>query len=803
MKRDIFGEGASSQISIYIISTALVFLLMFVADNYLKISTEVTFSWGLLAIAIVLNRIESFKEAPGRFLFIFTAAIISLRYFIWRTFDTLIYTGPYDLLGMMLIYLAECYAITIHFLGMFISLWPLESKSIPLPDDPSVLPTVDILISTYTESEEIVRLTATAATQIEYPRNKLNIYILDDGGTVARRNRTETSSLAWERHYSLRRMAKDIGVHYLTREDNSHAKAGNINSALPKINGDLILLLDCDHVPTKDILKNTVGWFLEDKKLFLLQTPHFFINTTTVEKNIGSFSNAPGENDMFYHGIQIGLDMWNASYFCGSAALLRKKFLVESGGIAGNTITEDAETSLQLHNRGYNSVFINRPMICGLSPETFDDYIIQRTRWAQGMVQIFVLSNPLFAKGLTLQQKLCYFNSCFFWFFCLARFIFYIGPGLFLILGQKVYHASVMQIISYAVPHVLSVFIVMDFFYGKYRRRFFSEVYESVQALFLTPAVFSAIFHPRKPSFKITPKGKTVENEFLNPMATVFFMICLLNAVGIGFAAAKWVYYPLFRSVIFIAFFWCLYNLLLGLITLGAFWERQQLRQHHRLRSKGEVTVFFPKANQSLSGEIKDLSLTGVGVELAMSFSARLDEDVRLESTDSYGARHGLLARVKTKRERGGRTFLGVEFVMNEATYPAVVAFVYGDSQRWANITEERFRPVNSFWVSFKDLRHFMQRGIKGSFERFVYLSKLLPSVTNKYLFLGRFRPVHSVFISFKDLRDFMQSGIKESFERFANLGKLIPPAIKKYPSMLVAWMWMQTSQLRPKRSAP
>jgi cellulose synthase (UDP-forming) len=749
----IFGKDARSQIFTYVISTASVFLVIFIADAYLKISSEVTFSWGLLAIAIVLNKIESFKEAPGRFFFIFTAAIISLRYFIWRTFETLIYTGPYDFIGMMLIYLAECYAITIHFLGMFVSLWPIESTPIPLPDDTSLLPTVDVLIPTYTESEDIVKLTVTAATQIEYPRDKINIYILDDGGTVARRNRPETSSKAWDRHYNLRRMAGEMGVHYLTREQNDHAKAGNINHALGKIKGDLMLLLDCDHVPTRDILKNTVGWFLKDKKLFLVQTPHFFINTTTVEKNIGSFSNAPGENDMFYHGIQLGMDLWNSSYFCGSAALLRRKFLLESGGIAGNTITEDAETSLRLHQKGYNSVFINRPMICGLSPETFDDYIIQRTRWAQGMVQIFVLSNPLLSNGLTLQQKICYFNSCFFWFFSIARFIFYIGPGLFLILGQKVYHASVSQIMAYAVPHVLSVFVVMDFFYGRYRRRFFSEVYESVQSLFLAPAVFSAILHPRKPLFKITPKGKLVANEFLNPMATVFFMICMLNVVGIGFAVVKWIYYPLFRSVIFIAFFWCLYNLLLGLITLGAFWERQQLRQHHRVRSKGTATVFFPKADQSVASEIKDLSLTGVGVELTLPFSARLDEDVRLGATDSYGGRHDLLARIKTIRERGGRTFLGVEFVMNEATYPFIVSFVYGDSQRWLNITEERFKPVHSFLMPFNDLRHFMERGIRGSLERFVYLGKLT-----------------------------VLSG-------------------RKLLSTLIAWM--QTYQLRPKRSAP
>ncbi len=728
------GRDFLPSLRFYALSLAVSFLLIYLLDRFLRIPAETTFGWGLLFVAAVLNRREAFKNAPARFLFIFTVAVISLRYLLWRTFDTLIYTGPLDLLGMLLIYLAECYSLTIHFLGMFISMWPLANEPVPLPDDPATYPSVDILIPTYTEDPEIVKLTVAAATQIDYPRDKYRVWILDDGSTDGRRSNPATSTAAWERYYELRRVARDLGARYLTREANDHAKAGNINHALTKIAGDLVLLLDCDHVPTRDILKNTAGWFLKDEKLFLVQTPHFFINTTTVEKNIGSFSNAPGENDMFYHAIQPGMDLWNASYFCGSAALLRRQFLADSGGIAGNTITEDAETSLRLHDRGYNSVYIDRPMICGLSPETFGDYIVQRTRWAQGMVQIFVLNNPLFAKGLSLQQKLCYFNSCFFWFFCLARFIFYLGPGLFLILGQKVYHASVDQIVAYALPHVLSVFVVMDFFYGRFRRRFFSEIYESVQALFLTPAVVSAILNPRKPSFKITPKGKTVDHEFLNPMATVFFMICLLNLVGIGFAVVKWFAYPLFRDVILIAFAWCLYNVILGLITLGAFWERQQLRHHHRVRAKGSVEVTFPDLGRTVPGTIRDLSLTGIGVELNDSFPALLGEDVTVHATDSYGARHRLEARIRSRREQAGNTFMGIEFVLDDATYREVVNFVYGDSQRWTAILQERFRPVHSFRLTARDLAFFLRRGLRGSLERIVYLTKASPAATLRTL---------------------------------------------------------------------
>jgi len=153
-------------------------------------------------------------------------------------------------------------------------------------------------------------------------------------------------------------------------------------------------VLDCDHVPTRDLLRNTVGFFMQDEKLSLVQTPHFFINPTPVEKNLETHRRSPNENEMFYGAVQLGLDFWNSSFFCGSAALLRRKHLVEIGGIASDTITEDAETALALHRRGYNSVYLNKPMVMGLSPESFDDFILQRSRWAQGMTQILVLKNP-------------------------------------------------------------------------------------------------------------------------------------------------------------------------------------------------------------------------------------------------------------------------------------------------------------------------------------------------------------------------------------------------------------------------
>lgn len=723
-------DSGFKKLSFYHVALPSLFLLVILflfnyfenIEQHLSNTFKIFIGWGLLSLLIVFNKTHASKKPPLRFIFILISAAISLRYLIWRTTETLLYTGSLDFAGTVFLYFAEVYALLVHFLGMFVNIWPLDQKPVPLPEDISLFPTVDIFIPTYNESEDIVRLTTTAATLIDYPKNKINIYILDDGGTVAKRNNPESSTAAWDRHYNLKRMANELGAHYLTREANDHAKTGNINHALKFSKGELILILDCDHVPTRDILKKTTGWFLRDKKLFLVQTPHFFINQTPVEKSIEEFSSLPGENDMFYRVIHHGLDLWNSSYFCGSAAVLRRTYLEEVGGISGETITEDAETSLALHNKGYNSVYIDRPMVCGLSPESFDDYIVQRSRWAQGMMQIFILKNPLFAKGLTLAQRLSYFNSSFFWFFGFTRFIFYIVPSLFLIFGLRVYHASSGQIVLYALPHVIGAFITMDSFYGYARKPFFSEIYESVQSIFLMPAILAVILNPRKPVFKITPKGTKISKAFLNPLASSFVLMVLINLIAMPFAVHKWINYPLYRDVIIITGVWCLFNVFMSIVSLGAFWEKKQVRAYHRIPTNGKVNVFFPRVNQSAQGEIRDISMSGMGFEVSLPFSLQPAENVLLEVFDSYDQRYEFKAKLPKQTKFGNKIICGAEYLFDKESYAKSVEFVYGDSQRWQNIYKERSNtaPV------YKLLLRFMFLGLVGNKEILESLLKLI-----------------------------------------------------------------------------
>ncbi|MDH5509151.1 MAG: UDP-forming cellulose synthase catalytic subunit [Nitrospinota bacterium] len=679
-------------------------------ETYFSVHTQMYIGWSAFGLLFFVYLFDGSRRAPWRIFVILVSFFLSLRYIYWRAFDTLLFTGPFDFLGMAVLFLAELHALGLHLLSMVINIWPLDRKPIPLPDDQSLLPTVDVFIPTYTESIDIVKVTAMAASNMNYPKDKLFVHILDDGGTIARRNNPKIGEESWARHYQMRVMAKEIGVNYITREDNSHAKAGNINHALDVSSGDLILVLDCDHVPTMDLLQNTVGQFLADDKMYLVQTPHFFINPTPIEKNLPINSRLPVENDMFFQMIHPGLDSWNASYFCGSAAILRRKHLEEVGGVRGKTITEDAETSLALHARGLNSAYINRPMICGLSPETFNDYVTQRTRWAQGMTQIFLMNNLLFMPGLTLMQRLAYFNSCFFWFFGLSRFVFYIAPAMFLMFNLQVYHASLLQVLAYALPYVFSVYVMMDFLYGKSRAPLFSNIYESVQSLFLIPAVISVMLNPTKPTFKITPKGSTQEKEFINPLASSFMAVVLINVVALGLAGVKWIEYPIYRDVIYITGGWCVFNIFMSILSLGAFWERRQVRKHHRILAKGEVRVYFPRLIETFHADLTDISLSGLGMKVRLPQAVGQDERAQLTVKDSYGNMYNFDATVKRVFKRGDMYNLGSEFIAEKETFANAIRFVYGDSQRWVDVWSQEVASGGYRVI----IIHFFMMGLKG-----------------------------------------------------------------------------------------
>ena len=691
-------------------------LLGVLAVVRIDLSAQYLLSFSVLAAMLVLRHVGKLERT--RLFFLLCSGFLTFRYLYWRTTSTLGYNGFADCIFMMLLYMAEIYGIVVAMLGLFINSRPLRRGPAPLITTQGLLPSVDVFIPTYNEPPELLEITLRAALDMCYPRERLNIYLLDDGGTRQKLTQADAAKAdeALTRAQALRQMAERHGGIYLTRERNEHAKAGNINAALAHTHGDLVVIFDADHVPTADFLEKTVGHFQRDERLYLVQTPHFFINPDPLEKNLGMFGRMPPESEMFYSVVQHGLDFWNASFFCGSAAVLRRRCLEEIGGIAGNSITEDAETALTLHARGYRSRYVDEALISGLQPETFASFIVQRVRWAQGMIQLLLLRNPLRLKGLTLAQRLCYFSNAFFWFFCYARVVFLFAPVMYLAFGLQFYNATIPQFFAYGLPQMIAAILASDYLFGRYRWTLISEVYELLQSMFSLRAVVSVMLNPRAPGFKVTPKGEKIEDDSISELSGPFYVVYLIVLLGVAAGVWKLFHgYP-HRDVIVSALCWCGLNLVLLNACIGVLFERKQRRAVPRVPADIEAVLRgeAPSDGNDVAGEVRcrvvDLSAGGLKAVVPADQAAHAPR--RGNATlEIFNAARGHTSRIPLVIRNafsgaGGDLVVGAQFCDDSvAGLSERVALVFGDSARWRDFRESRNRRIGvlaSLGIVFK-----------------------------------------------------------------------------------------------------
>lgn len=557
--------------------------------------------------AIVLGRSRSRKATLTIGIL---SVIVSTRYLFWRTTQTLEFgTLPEFLLGTGL-YLAEIYAWVILLLGFLQTSWPLNRPVVEIEGEPEQWPFVDVFIPTYNESLSIVRNTVFAAMDMDYPADRFRVFILDDG-----------------RRAEFRAFARQVGCGYLTRADNLHAKAGNLNAAMKKTNGGLIAIFDCDHVPTRAFLQMTVGWFQKDPKLALMQTPHHFYSPDPAQRNLRTVDDLPGEGDLFYGNVQGGNDLWNAAFFCGSCAIIRREALTQTNGFAGETVTEDAHTALKLQRMGWNTAYISARLSAGLATERLVLHIGQRIRWARGMTQIMRIDNPLFGPGLKWQQRLCYLNAMLHFQFPLPRIVFLTSPLAYLIFGQNIIHASASMIFAYAAPHLYCSMVSGARSQGGDRRPFWGEIYETILAFHLVPATILTLFNPRKGKFNVTDKGSLLDRTYFDLGTVKPHLICIaLMLFGVTLGFVKWLFFPhLFNiqsDTLVLNTLWAAFSLIILLAAVSVARETRQAREHIRIETRVPVTIYVQDGHV-FDAMTTDLSMGGAAIVLPPDISLR------------------------------------------------------------------------------------------------------------------------------------------------------------------------------------
>ncbi|QSX35315.1 UDP-forming cellulose synthase catalytic subunit [Shewanella avicenniae] len=574
---------------------ALACIVLLIIATPLDVENQVLFGVSGVILSLIVGRIQT---PWARLVLLMMSVVISTRYLAWRATDTLVYSTPLEtILGIGLL-LAEVYAWIILVLGFIQTVWPLDRKIVPLPEDTRLWPTVDVYVPTYNESLAIVQDTVLAALNLDYPKDKLRVYLLDDG------RRPEFGAFA-----------SAAGVGYITRNDNKHAKAGNLNNAMKVTKGELICIFDCDHVATRMFLQATVGAFIKEPNLALLQTPHHFYSPDPFERNLHTSIDMPGEGELFYGPVQKGNDFWNAAFFCGSCAVIRRKALDETNGFAVETVTEDAHTALKLQRMGWDTAFLAIPLAAGLATERLSLHIGQRARWARGMCQIFRVDNPLFGKGLKLGQRLCYLNAMLHFQFPLPRFVFITAPLAYLLFGLNIIAASPELLLAYALPHLFHALYTNSILQGRHRYSFWGEIYETVLAFALIRPTLASLWDPSKGKFNVTEKGGLLRDGYFDYEAVRPHLVTLaLLIAGITWGAVRMVFnedFAIQPFVLGLNLVWAGLNVIILLAAVAVAREAKQIRNTVRVDISLPAVLYLSNG-RTLRSETYDLSMGGM-----------------------------------------------------------------------------------------------------------------------------------------------------------------------------------------------
>ena len=527
-------------------------------------------------------------EPPSSRLAARSAMVVSFAgyvvYIAYRIFFTFNVDAP--------IFSALVLAAEIHggFLLFFFyhSVWRLAGR---VPPDPAPDLTVDVFVTTYNEDVEMVRQTVRAAIAMRHPHNT---YVLDDG-----------------RRPEMAAMAAEVGAIYVTRPDNRHAKAGNVNHAFHQTHGDVIVTFDADHRPRPEFLERTLGYF-RDPLVALVQVPLRYHNLDSVQHlAYWDRRRVHDDQDAFFNLVMVGKQHWNAAFFCGTGAVLRRSALEPLGGLMTDTITEDLHTSIELHSRGWKSVYVNETLVTGLAPMDLKAYEVQRLRWAEGNLSIMRFANPLVKRGLNWHQRVEYASSLFHWTVGVPKLVFYLAPPWMMLTHD--YPIANFDGTFLAIYWGMLLLLALGY---RMASRFeglllLPELFNMMSFFIFVRAVKRVIFGRGKPYvFQVTDKkGSSVVS--LKPvlphlsLLSLSSIAMLWSALELGFGTRD----DLLSALT--AMFWCGYNMVLMGLVVRIGMRPVEKRASNRFRAQMAVEILEGVGARSVLGMTADLSDQG------------------------------------------------------------------------------------------------------------------------------------------------------------------------------------------------
>lgn len=263
----------------------------------------------------------------------------------------------------------------------------------PVPEDM----TVDVFLTACGEEPALVERALQRAVSM---RGNFKTWLLDDGDDPR-----------------LAQLAYRLGAGYLVRNGRNDAKAGNVNAALGRTSGDIVVIFDIDHAPQPEFLERTLGYFRFPMVGFV-QVMLTFENQTD-----GWVAEAAADSSLdFYNPTSIGSDGLQSTTLVGSNALIRRKALESIDGYQPG-LAEDLATSIALHAAGWRSVYVPEPLAPGYAPPDLSAWFTQQMKWARGVFELLLTAYPRYFRQMHRGKRAAY---------AVRMTYYWIGPVVFL-----------------------------------------------------------------------------------------------------------------------------------------------------------------------------------------------------------------------------------------------------------------------------------------------------------------------------------------------------------------------------------